>query len=564
MKVSDFDFSNFYEYVRRYAGDADSFSDLAPVEVLLHYWQQGKNKFLWDLMGHELIKSHRFTYKASDADILQQIDTLMTTWDSFCSQFSRNLFEYFGVQNYYHRASTNTEDSKRYIFCTNVINYGLYNSDALMSTRFSTRAVCSCVHPQTGKKYSICGGQKIMKLLGELAREFQMTEEFEKFRIAHSQVLNTKVITGELVLSIHPLDYATASDNENGWNSCMSWKDEGCYRLGTVEMMNSPMVICAYVKSDTQEMDHPTWPSKKWRAWIIVDDVNHCIYCNKHYPYQSEPIARNAVNWVAHLANEHLGWHVGEATLMEEAPEHYYLRYTTDFMYNDFNYQNNVYASEDPLPLAKGKYKYINYSGSANCMHCGRLITYDGNSDDAGTLFCATCGGDIFCASCGCRMRHDDSETYWGPDDQPYCESCYNENFSTCENCDEVVHNDEIYYVSFNLRRPEILQKEEELGLASTHWSSCVDRTVCSHCLQGDFGVTHIIEFTRSIDGVYYDMIPDVSEMSDDQFEDMFSWNSYFHHPNYKTLHTFLVWLRQFFIQFCEDHSDAIHRFPID
>ena len=48
--------------------------------------------------------------------------------------------------------------------------------------------------------------------------------------------------------------------------------DEGSYRLGTVEMMNSPMVICAYLSGKNQ-MDINgvyEWNSKKWRAWAIV------------------------------------------------------------------------------------------------------------------------------------------------------------------------------------------------------------------------------------------------------------------------------------------------------
>ena len=37
------------------------------------------------------------------------------------------------------------------------------------------------------------------------------------------------------------------SDNNSGWESCMSWRNNGCYRRGTVEMMNSPYVIVAYL-----------------------------------------------------------------------------------------------------------------------------------------------------------------------------------------------------------------------------------------------------------------------------------------------------------------------------
>ena len=82
------------------------------------------------------------------------------------------------------------------------------------------------------------------------------------------------------------------STNDYNWNSCMDWTGSGEYRRGTVEMMNSPMVICAYLKSDVQQMHFNgyEWPSKKWRAWIVVN--KDAILCNRNYPYTNDNLAK--------------------------------------------------------------------------------------------------------------------------------------------------------------------------------------------------------------------------------------------------------------------------------
>lgn len=113
-----------------------------------------------------------------------------------------------------------------------------------------------------------------MKALKQLngILHFMDDDEFEEFRICQSMCTNTTALEGKLCLSIHPLDYMTMSDNACDWSSCMSWQEDGCYRMGTVEMMNSPCVIVAYLESS-----HPmyfsreaTWNSKNGAPSILL------------------------------------------------------------------------------------------------------------------------------------------------------------------------------------------------------------------------------------------------------------------------------------------------------
>ena len=107
----------------------------------------------------------------------------------------------------------------------------------------------------------------------------------DKMRNEISEVTNQNVKKASFVLSIHPLDFMTMSDNNNGWQSCMSWQDEGCYCMGTVEMMNSPYVVVAYLKAKN---DMPigshysgyTWNNKKWRELFIITNDTMCFMKN--------------------------------------------------------------------------------------------------------------------------------------------------------------------------------------------------------------------------------------------------------------------------------------------
>ena len=176
----------------------------------------------------------------------------------------------------------------------------VYDSHALVENIFPGEGFCI---PGTatvdGKPLQINKGCKMVKMLGKIAKvlgvdtvgykckecgrvhrgvvsschscastEIEKIDTFECFRQAHSRALNCKTIKGNLCLSIHPLDYVTMSDNTFNWDSCMNWM--GCcgdFRLGTIECMNSPYIVVAYVESENEKLvfGHHEWNSKRWR-----------------------------------------------------------------------------------------------------------------------------------------------------------------------------------------------------------------------------------------------------------------------------------------------------------
>ena len=100
-----------------------------------------------------------------------------------------------------------------------------------------------------GKKYTMAKGGSIQKFLGKIVKATENEDlwaQYEQIRIDISKISNQKRLKGILHLSINPMAYVTMSDNTTGWSSCMSWANCGCYRQGTVEMLNSENVFLYY------------------------------------------------------------------------------------------------------------------------------------------------------------------------------------------------------------------------------------------------------------------------------------------------------------------------------
>ena len=168
-----------------------------------------------------------------------------------------------------------------------------------------------------------------------------------------SRVRNTAEINANLCLSIHPLDYMTASYNDNNWHSCMNWL-QGEYRRGVIEMMNSKCVVVAYLESAHDKLtfygaDVHYWNSKKWREFFIVRP--NYITGIKGYPYWNRNLEDTVLFWLKDLykdvfsgkySNSISVWSYDNAV----SDRNYNVSVNFDFdcgpaMYNDF-YQNVI------------------------------------------------------------------------------------------------------------------------------------------------------------------------------------------------------------------------------
>ena len=346
------------------------------------------------------------------------------------------------------------------------------------------------------------------------------TDGYETFRRAHSLVLNQKKLKGNLCLSIHPLDYITMSDNECGWQSCMQWMEEaGDYRMGTIEMMNSPYCVVAYVEAKDPMFicgDGKTWNNKRWRQLLMI--VPEMILGNKQYPYFSDELQGTAMKWLRELANDgdfrcvennkRFGPYETEALQIRNqrwnpvGTESFYVHFWFNYMYNDIYDYRLAFIARG---LTRDRIEY-NLSGPAICTQCGEVIPKNADDEiEPSWTTCRECNGMWKCHCCGDWHY---GEAYYPEDsDYPYCLYCYEHETERCEVCgDRVTRTDGVFL--------QLLPGVEDEELETYNWNFTID--VCSCCHGSEdfkalFGDIHIRKdmYGREREVVFVDNISD-------------------------------------------------------
>ena len=434
-------------------------------KYLLREWDRAKSQYLSKMFGNKLILSKDVVFKATD--------------DQLRIEMERKLYNHYSDINELLREIGNIQwelrDSDSNIY------YG-------MSSLMSTRTLASNIYdgetfelpiPNSDKTLKISHGAKTIKAIGKIVSAFGLdVNAMEHLRIVHSQVLNQKMLKGKMCLSIHPLDYITMSDNDCGWSSCMSWPEIGCYRQGTVEMMNSPMVVVAYLcASDPMSMPQGHhWTNKKWRELFIV--TPEMISNVKAYPYKNSILSTIVLDWLKELAtNANIGsydetvtkWDMDE--FFERKGENYRVSPYTNNMYNDFAEDHLAYFGEALDKYAEEVYE-VCYSGASECMLCGELNPCFSSE---GYVVGQCCDEVFYCDCCGERYRKDDLIEL---DGEFYCEYCYDNHVCTdditgethnYQNLEKIYLTDSdgvIYYENYcirterdNIDDPEIMKE---------------------------------------------------------------------------------------------------------
>jgi hypothetical protein len=392
--ISQEEFDAMNEYRRLYAYENLSPEDEAPIKDVLRVWDQEKSNYLGKMFDNQLIFSKEIKYKRPHSELRDTFSEYLNVQSDnpmfiFRTYFTKKLEEYFTSEpDYLERAY--------FVFL------GLLDPRILAENKagidFSVEI--------NGKKIQVQEDSKPVKIIKKVVTALELDNElFENFRLVHSQILNQKLLTGELCVSIHPLDYMTMSDNENDWSSCMSWTERGCYRRGTVEMLNSSCVVVAYIKSTHNNFRFygHEWNSKKWRQLFVV--TKDFISGVKQYPYENDYFSTEALKLLGELATKNLGWnYYDEVTTFvdrycgsDARPAKIgdsikvWLTFSTDDMYNDFHSGYNSFALISSDITADTTLK-THYSGPQICMCCGEVAPcYDDEDGDPSDLICGNC-----------------------------------------------------------------------------------------------------------------------------------------------------------------------------
>ncbi len=439
-------------------------------ETYLRYWAKCK-KHLFHLLGGQLI--YKFPFKSQkDRKIIEsELAELLHGHPFIC--------DYIGAVSQLSRDKENNGLNTDQIWALQrLTSVETFAEDEIWSP---IKYRMSADKPML----QISRGMKPMRAIQKVINYFDMGEkmkdEFEDFRIKHSLIFNEKEVSGQMCLSIHPLDFMTMSDNASNWSSCMNWQNGGCYRVGTVEMMNSNNVICCYLESDKpfyfgndDQTDDESWywNNKKWRQLFYV--TKEIAVNGKGYPYWNEDFSKTVLKKIKELTEKNLGKtytygiepyrdmnHIGSLYRMElnqcwirtKRTKKHNILFHTNAMYNDMF---NDHHGPDRYFCYRNKVKkntIIKYSGKSVCLCCGEVLDtetdiygyYEGDYNDryaeASALICWDCRDERVC-NC-CHNEDGFKKVYKVGKNTAYCEDCLEEKIRKCPDCGEpiTIHN---------------------------------------------------------------------------------------------------------------------------
>ena len=502
-----------------------------PIEYRLRFWNNNKQD-LFKLLGGHIIISNKVHYTKSDDELEKMIDEMFGEDDKVdtCNYLVNSFFkirnDYFGDWSLSNDPS-NVNHKMIWYMLSDLTDYGPLVRNSIDNEKY--RDVNYFIFDRgphyNGKPLKIDKSMKLMRIMSKLVDWFELDkEEFEKFRIWHSQVLNTSEIDGNVCLSIHPLDYLTMSDNACNWESCMNWYSVGDYRMGTVEMMNSAVVLEAYVNADhpyyplcndparPSSTEKRTWSNKKWRCLYIVN--KDIITTIKEYPYHNSDINNFVLKWIKELAEKNMNWSyfpnvysVASGKKINLPNNTATFQMATKFMYNDYYNEHLAYVSDN---LIYGSINMINYSGETECMDCGEELDDEESFDGSSAVICYSCYGLAKCYDCGGYFDVD--EMYWH-DNEHYCDYCAQDHFTTCTICDNTYWAEDDFEKFGNVFDVVIYNKEKTCAKTLRY-----DCQVCDNCFDdydlGDLAdKVHRDVHTEGIWGV--SNIVDVDEMTE-------------------------------------------------
>ena len=452
--------------------------DFVGVEDYLRYWSKSKVG-LYKLLGNQFKVTIPFAHKKSEKELKESVKGVVRNTD-FC-ELLREAVEFFKWRSYdsFDIEAWNRNYKDMYNYILTITEPNNICNDVLCSG-FKWKA------PGQKSTFQFQKGGKVIKALGRFIKYLKpcleenkcepsmikrLFDHYEEFRIKHSMALNDKILKGNLVLSILPMDFVTMSDNNSNWTSCMSWTDDGCYHLGTVEMMNSNNVICCYLEgSDSWTFDKNanndelnTWNNKKWRTLLYL--TKDIIMSGKNYPYYSEVLSKECISVARNLAKENFNRtythgierymdmiHINSlnkinrnrnwASRYSEDGFKHNIIFDTNAMYNDMLNDNNYkyWCVRNKVERTK----LISVSGKAPCMCCNDnevLIEAENNYDDYNERFYNT--GKVICDACYEKGECAWCRTYVGPhrlkniNEQPVCQTCAEKYFRVCPCCNK-------------------------------------------------------------------------------------------------------------------------------
>lgn len=286
-----------------------------------------------------------------------------------------------------------------------------------------------------GHSLKFCKDTKLGKVLRDLLKKvFPAIQESElqtALAVSSQIIQNVASHAATVVVSLDPLDFLLASEATTGWTSCFSL--DGMYRAGPLSFLLDSCTVIAYAYRKLDNFFDLELPKKIWRQWIFISIPRARAYFSRQYPQGNEAFESAARRLIAYaLAKKH---GVNAEWTLQRNPE------------RPFNFGSNL-VYRDPLSakivlksVTTPLVPVIEPATDVPCPVCG-----EGLVEESDRLVCAICAGLICCERCGRFVSDEDA--YWGPDDDPLCETCFEEHCARCEDCEEVFWIEDLHEIA--------------------------------------------------------------------------------------------------------------------
>lgn len=316
-------------------------------------------------------------------------------------------------------------------------------------------------------------GMKIIKAF----KYFEDNEDLlHEFQTIASMILQENKISGNLFLSVHPLDFLSSSENTHKWRSCHAL--DGDYRAGNLSYMLDKSTIIAYLAKKDELVQLPNfpesvpWNSKKWRMLLFFEEEHEAIMAGRQYPFFS----KQGLNLVkTSLLKDAPLWSGWQKDYITDFPRENSLRgfeilqsrhvclggqiYSMDDLvidapgsmhFNDLKYSSFYIPWYSYFKYPKNEYRKLQFiiGKKAPCVCCGKnAIRLEA------TMLCGECEGirgideDEYYAYCDCcnrRVLREQLQMLTGNGDM-VCHDCY-ETRATCDCCGLDYYSTEINY----------------------------------------------------------------------------------------------------------------------
>lgn len=381
----------------------------------------------------------------------------------------------------------------------------------------------------------LCGvtcvvGQKTSRIINAICKKYGLDKhpEYDARFAKLADSLNPMQVKRTALLSVHPCDFLEMSNQNNSWYSCHCL-DDGTYHAGTLSYMNDECSMIFYTVDDDVTEKYHTEPKRTRQIFCYNNGI---LLQSRLYPQtdddESRDMYRNIVQRT--IADCLMVPNLWELKRNQEDIDQHVRTHGNALHYCDYlfdTYKANISLLKNATVEQN---EHILVGHTAYCLDCAEPISehsilYCDSCYDDDFVTCYDCNrtireddahyveGDWYCSSCCSNCEHcyedtiSDMTEVHDRDNRliSVCQSCRDNHYHYCENCDEYFHE---YWGRFF----------DEDNYEEFCCDDCFDQhySTCENC--GDYVCK---ENTGKIDDKYYcescaeDILPEADESVD-------------------------------------------------